>query len=145
MTHVEGLTAVAEPAALRAKAVKPAWLEHFTLGAGDGFNIGIYGHPELSRGEVYIGADGRLNYLQAQGIVATGLTVDELRARLNTELARYYQHAQVVISPITIVRSRFSRASPRRADSRPDSTWATRWNLPTSRAASSSATAKICR
>lgn len=91
----------AEPAALRAKAVKPAWLEHFTLGAGDGFNIGIYGHPELSRGEVYIGADGRLNYLQAQGIVATGLTVDELRARLNTELARYYQHAQVVISPIT--------------------------------------------
>lgn len=90
----------AESASTRAKPAQPVWLKHFTLGAGDGFNLGVYGHPELSRGEVYVAADGRLNYLQAQGVVAAGLTVDELRERLNTELAKYYQHAQVLISPI---------------------------------------------
>jgi len=84
----------------RAKLVKPAWLEKFVLGPGDGFNIEVYGHPELTRNEVFVGADGRINYLQAQGVQAAGLTVDELRERLNTALAAYYQHAQVVLSPI---------------------------------------------
>lgn len=90
----------AEPAALRAKLVKPAWLEKFVLGPGDGFSIGVYGHPELIRNEVFVGADGRINYLQAQGVQAGGLTVDELRERLNTALSAYYQHAHVVLSPI---------------------------------------------
>jgi protein involved in polysaccharide export with SLBB domain/capsular polysaccharide biosynthesis protein len=87
------------------KAAKPAWLQRYVLGAGDGFNIGIYGHTDLQRNDVFVAADGRLTYLHAN-VMAAGLTVDELRAVLNREMARYYQHAQVILSPIVYASKR---------------------------------------
>jgi protein involved in polysaccharide export with SLBB domain len=84
---------------------KPAWLQSYKLGPGDGFNITVYGHTELTRNDVFVAADGRLNFLQAN-IVAAGLTVDELRAKLNAELGRYYQHVRVIVSPIAYASKR---------------------------------------
>lgn len=75
------------------------WQKHLTLGAGDQVNLMVYGHKDLTRSEVAIGPDGRISYLQAQGIQAAGLTIDELRQKLTEELSKYYRNARVVITP----------------------------------------------
>jgi len=82
-----------------APAQRGAWQQHLTLGPGDVLNIGLFGQPELSRTDVFIGPDGRVSYLQAQDILATGLTVDELRAKLDEELAKYYRTPRTIITP----------------------------------------------
>jgi protein involved in polysaccharide export with SLBB domain len=67
------------------------WQRRLTLGPGDVLSIGLYAQPETLRNGLVIGPDGRLNYLQAQGVVASGLTVDELRTRMEEELAKFYR------------------------------------------------------
>lgn len=96
---------LAKPAATPAFSVSsPAqladWQKRFTLGAGDVLNVGLYEQPESERRGLTIGPDGRLNYLQARDVVAVGLTVDELRAQLEKDLARYYRPPlRVIIVP----------------------------------------------
>ena len=87
------LSAVSSP------AHRARWQERLTLGPGDVLNFSLLDAPELARTDVVIGPDGRVTYLQAQDIVATGLTVDELRARLDTELAKYYRTPRTIITP----------------------------------------------
>jgi len=82
-----------------APAQRATWQQHFTLGPGDVVNIGLFGQPELSRADVFIGPDGRISYLQAQDIVAAGLTVDELRTKFDEELAKYYRAPRTIITP----------------------------------------------
>jgi protein involved in polysaccharide export with SLBB domain/capsular polysaccharide biosynthesis protein len=69
------------------------------LGPGDAVNINMPGMEGHEREAVPIGPDGRLTYLQARDIVAAGLSVDQLRAKLTTELRRYYKSAKVVVTP----------------------------------------------
>ncbi len=88
---------VAFPGAQKAAA---PWLERLTLGPGDSVNITIYRQPELERRDVFVGPDGKITYLQAQGVQAAGLTIDELRERLNTELARYFHAPRVIVTPV---------------------------------------------
>ena len=76
-----------------------SWQERFTLGPGDVLNLSVYGDKSLTRKEVPIGPDGRLSYLQIQGLMAAGLTIDELRESLDLELSRYYKNARVIVSP----------------------------------------------
>jgi protein involved in polysaccharide export with SLBB domain len=45
--------------------------------------------------------DGRISYLQAQGVMAAGLTIDELRDRFNQELKKYFRTPRVIISPVS--------------------------------------------
>ena len=80
------------------KSSTPSWIQRYTLGAGDGFDISVYGHPDLTRTDVFVGSDGRLVFWHAN-VLALGLTVEELKAILNREIGKYYQHAKVVISP----------------------------------------------
>lgn len=61
----------------------------------------MYGEPTLQRLEVPIGPDGRLSYLQASDVLAAGLTVDELRARLDEELGKYYRSPRTMVTPVT--------------------------------------------
>ena len=70
-----------------------------TLGAGDTVNIVMYGQPESIRKDIAIKPDGRITYMQAQDIVAAGLTIDQIRSRLNDELTKYYQHPRVIVTP----------------------------------------------
>ena len=77
------------------------WQEKLTLGPGDVLNFSLYGEPELSREEVLIGPDGRVSYLEAQGIMAAGLTVDEFREKLNEALAEYRRAPQAFVSPVS--------------------------------------------
>ena len=78
---------------------KAAWQSRLTLGPNDVVNFVFYGRPELSRLGVLIGPDGRVSYLQAQGIQAGRLTLDELRAAVTAELARHYRDPHVIVTP----------------------------------------------
>ncbi len=78
---------------------KANWQKRLTLGPGDVLNFTLFGQPELARTEVMIGPDGRVSYLQAQDILATGLTVDELRKKFDQELAKYYRAPNVIVTP----------------------------------------------
>jgi len=76
------------------------WQKRLTLGPGDVMTINLYEQPESIRAGVTIGPDGRLNYLQARDVVATGLTVDELRDRLENVLLKFYRPPlRVVVQP----------------------------------------------
>lgn len=83
------------------------WQKRLTLGPGDVLNLSLYGYPELSKANVAIGPDGRISFLQAQDVMATGLTVDELRAKLDQELARYYRNPRTVIIPVAYQSKKF--------------------------------------
>jgi protein involved in polysaccharide export with SLBB domain len=49
---------------------------------------------------VAIGPDGRVSYLEAQDVLATGLTIDELRAKLDQELGNYRRAPRTLITPV---------------------------------------------
>jgi protein involved in polysaccharide export with SLBB domain len=95
-----------EPDAMSAKyytnaaAPRSQWQQHLTLGPGDVLNLSFYNETNLTKSDVAIGMDGRISYLQAQGIPAAGLTVDELRDRLNHELTNYFRTPRVIVSPV---------------------------------------------
>lgn len=75
------------------------WQKRLTLGPGDAFSISIFEEPDSARGLV-IGPDGRINYLEAQDVMAAGLTVDELRDHLDKVLADQGRRApRTVIIP----------------------------------------------
>lgn len=77
------------------------WQERLTLGPGDIIDVTLYRHPELTRTNVVVGPDGRISYLQAQDILVSGLTVDELRTNLTQVLERYYDAAPAIVTPVS--------------------------------------------
>lgn len=94
------------PLAAGAFSVRPgqargAWLERLTLGAGDVVNLALFGSPELTQTEIPIGPDGRISFLEAQDIMASGLTIDELRQKLDESLGKYRRAARTLVSPVT--------------------------------------------
>jgi protein involved in polysaccharide export with SLBB domain/capsular polysaccharide biosynthesis protein len=78
---------------------RAAWQKHLTLGPGDVLNFGLFGQPELAAAEITIGPDGRVSYLEAQDVLASGLTIDELRERLDQELGKYRRAPHTMITP----------------------------------------------
>jgi len=89
------LSAVANP------HKRGAWQQRLTLGAGDVLTIALFDMPETLHTEVPVGPDGRLTFLQARDIMAAGLTIDELRAKLDEALAKFYQNPRTVVTPVT--------------------------------------------
>jgi protein involved in polysaccharide export with SLBB domain len=79
---------------------RAAWQQHMTLGPGDTLTISIYDVADTRRLEVPVGPDGRITYLQARDVKAAGLTIDELRTKLDQELNRFYQNPRTVILPV---------------------------------------------
>ncbi|MDB6066366.1 MAG: Polysaccharide export protein [Pedosphaera sp.] len=76
------------------------WQKRLTLGAGDVLNFSLFGQPDLARAEVFIGPDGRVSYLEAQDVMASGLTVDELRTNMDNELNKFRRAARTMITPV---------------------------------------------
>jgi protein involved in polysaccharide export with SLBB domain len=81
-----------------AAALAP-WQQKLTLGPGDVIDVSIYSQADSQRGGIVIGPDGRINYLQATDVTATGLTIDELRAKLEAALQPFHRMPRVVIVP----------------------------------------------
>lgn len=92
----------AQPASFSvvAPGQRSAWQQKLTLGPGDVLSFHIFGAPELTREEVPIGPDGRISYLEAENILAAGLTVDELREKLDAELGKFRRAPQAFVTPI---------------------------------------------
>lgn len=80
-------------------AARAAWQQRLTLGPGDTLNFHLFGSPELTRNEIPVGPDGRISYLEAENLLAAGLTVDELRESLNTELGKFRRSPQAYVTP----------------------------------------------
>ena len=77
------------------------WQKRLTLGPGDVLTMGLFGAPEVTRTEVAVGPDGRVSFLEAQDIMATGRTIDELREAIDSELSRFRRAPRTLITPIT--------------------------------------------
>jgi protein involved in polysaccharide export with SLBB domain len=81
-------------------AQRADWEKNLTLGPGDILSFSLYGDPTLTHPEVTIGPDGRVSYLEAQGVLASGLTVDELRQRMDDALGKYRRAPRTIITPV---------------------------------------------
>ena len=76
------------------------WQKRLTFGPGDVIQVSLYGEPESLRPGLVIGPDGRINYLQARDVMAAELTVEELRAQLETVLLKFYRPpVRVIVIP----------------------------------------------
>jgi protein involved in polysaccharide export with SLBB domain len=88
-------------------AQRAAWQRHLTLGPGDVLSFHLYGSPESTRDSVTIGADGRVSYLEAENVLAAGLTIDELRDRINDELGKFRRAPQAYVIPVSYGSKRY--------------------------------------
>jgi len=77
------------------------WEKNLTLGPGDVLSFALYGEPTLARIETAIGPDGRISYLEAQDVIASGLTVDGLRQRMDDALGKYRRSPRTIITPVS--------------------------------------------
>jgi protein involved in polysaccharide export with SLBB domain len=102
-----GLAADAPASAAVSPPPAASWRLRYLLGPGDILNFAFYGRLELSRDAVFVQPDGTISYLQAQGIRADGRTIDELRAAVEQDLARYYKHVRVMIAPVELRSKRY--------------------------------------
>ncbi|MGH7970037.1 MAG: polysaccharide biosynthesis/export family protein, partial [Limisphaerales bacterium] len=75
------------------------WQRHLTLGPGDVLSFDLYGSPELTLKDVAIAPDGRISYLEATNLMASGLTVDELRDGIDKQLALFRRAPHSIITP----------------------------------------------
>lgn len=80
-------------------AQRAAWQQRLTLGPGDVLDFHLFGYPLMARTGVAIGPDGRVSYLEAENIAAAGLTIDELRQRIDSALAQFRRSPEVYIIP----------------------------------------------
>jgi len=102
------LTNAVETLSVSAKPAKLAsWQERLTLGPGDVMNISIFGQKETTRENLVVGPDGRINYMEARDVVAAGLTVDELRSRLEGILEKYHRSPKVLVHPVSYQSKKF--------------------------------------
>jgi len=75
------------------------WQQRLTLGPGDTLNVMLFDMPDTAHMEVPIGPDGHISFLQAREIIAAGLTIDELRAKMDEALGKFYQNPRTIITP----------------------------------------------
>ena len=98
-------TATSAPAAtnvslsVTAPPQRAAWQQRLTLGPGDLINVQLFDMPDTARVEVPVGPDGRISFLQARDVMAAGLTIDELRAKLDEALGTFYQNPRTIVIP----------------------------------------------
>lgn len=92
-------TSLSFSATARSKQRAP-WQQRLTLGPGDVLDFALFNAPELSRKEIFIGPDGRVSYLEANDVMAAGLTIDELRAKFDEELSKFRRGPRTMITPV---------------------------------------------
>jgi protein involved in polysaccharide export with SLBB domain/capsular polysaccharide biosynthesis protein len=76
------------------------WEKNLTLGPGDVLAFSLYGDPGVLRSEVTIGPDGRVSFLEARDIIASGLTVDGLRQAIDDALGKFRRSPRSIITPV---------------------------------------------
>lgn len=79
---------------------RAGWQQRLTLGPGDTLNLQLFNMPDTTQTEVPVGPDGRISFLQARDITAAGLTIDELRTKMDESLSKFYQNPRTIITPV---------------------------------------------
>src|SRR5580698_1342922 len=69
----------------------------FVLGTGDKLDIEMQGNPS-TRASVTIGMDGKIYYLLLPGVDVAGLSLTQARERLEKELSRFFNQAEISLS-----------------------------------------------
>src|SRR5689334_11146533 len=81
-----------------ARSQRAAWQQRLTLGPGDSINISLFEMADTTQTEVPVGPDGRISFLQVRDFMAAGLSIDELRAKLDEALGPYYQNPRTIVT-----------------------------------------------
>jgi len=76
------------------------WEKNLTLGPGDVLAFSLYGDPSVLRTEITIGPDGRISFLEARDVIASGLTVDGLRQAMDDALGKFRRSPRTIITPV---------------------------------------------
>lgn len=76
------------------------WEKNLTLGPGDVLAFSLYGQSAATRSEVTVGPDGRVSFLEAHDVIASGLTVDGLRQAMDDALGQFRRSPRTIITPI---------------------------------------------
>lgn len=79
-----------------AEEARGAGLAEYRLGPGDVVDIVVIGHEDLRR-ELPLRPDGRISFAFVGDVPAADRTVEELRADLERQLARYLRYPQVTV------------------------------------------------
>ena len=74
---------------------------NFIIGADDVLSINVYKEPDAS-GDVIVRPDGKITLKYGSDIVALGLTTEQLKEKVTTELKRFYEDPVVTIQVKTI-------------------------------------------
>lgn len=69
--------------------------------------ISLYGAPEFTKADVTVAPDGRVAFLEAQDVVANGLTIDEFRQALDKALSEFRRAPRTMVSPVTFHSKRY--------------------------------------
>ena len=94
-------TTATQPATIAQQNAKRApWQQRFTLGPGDILTFSLFDTNQTTRTDLTIGPDGRVSFLEAEHVLATGLTIDELRAKFDGELGKFYKNPHTIITPV---------------------------------------------
>ena len=91
-----------DPAPLGNAAGKASWTERYELGPGDTLNFSLHGQAELAKQGVPVAPDWTISYLQAKQVSVRGLTVEELRARMELVLSEFHRNPKVIVTPATL-------------------------------------------
>lgn len=94
----------ANPASAHMSVVSPDqradWQRELKLGPGDVLQLSLIGAPELTRDAIVIQPDGHIGFLEVHGIQATGLSVDELRLKLDEALGEFRRSPRTMVVPV---------------------------------------------
>ena len=83
------------------KPAPPAPPPSYIIGPDDVLTISVWREPDAS-GEVIVRPDGKITLKIGNDIVASGLTTDELKEKVTTELKRFYDDPTVFVQVKTI-------------------------------------------
>ncbi len=83
-------------------SARAEWQKRLTLGPGDVLNLSLFEIAGTTRDGVPISPDGRITFLQARDVMAAGLSIDELRAKLDSILSKFYESPRSVVIPAAI-------------------------------------------
>src|SRR5207302_25098 len=89
------------------RPMRGQWQQRMTLGPGDILNISLLENVDSMHLNVPVGPDGRITFLQAHDIMASGLTIDELRDKFNGTLGKFYTDPHTVITPVAFHSKRY--------------------------------------
>lgn len=79
----------------------------YKLGAGDVLRFRLHGSEGLVQVSP-IAPDGTVSFLQAKQIRAGGLTVPQLRARMQEALAVYHRDPKLIVTPVQLASKRYT-------------------------------------